>query len=166
MKIEKTKPKKGITELVSTAPRAACVTYAVSLLVFGSMFELNPEGGNLHFCLLSPIASSIPWRGFSCESKNTCDILPLCKTALNLLCFTMHTLSPLSSLQHTPHLHTLPPLLHHRTHTHTHTQPLVTNELILKLQSCSDLELIEVLQTTTVWRFGKVTCYGWALFGS
>ena len=78
------------------------------------------------------------------------------------LLFATHT--------HTPHLHTLPPpsMNYHttHTHTHTHTQPLVTNELILKLQSCSDLELIEVLQTTTVWRFGKVTCYGWALFGT
>ena len=37
-------------------------------------------------------------------------------------------------------------------------QPLVTKELILKLQTCSDLELVDVLQNTTVWRFGKV-CY-------
>ena len=37
--------------------------------------------------------------------------------------------------------------------------PLVTNELILKLQGCSDLELVEVLKTTTVWRFGKCELY-------
>ena len=36
-------------------------------------------------------------------------------------------------------------------------QPLVTKELISRLLVCSDDELIEMLKSTVVWRFGKVS---------
>lgn len=35
-------------------------------------------------------------------------------------------------------------------------QPLIAKELIDKLQTCSDEELVSVLQDVVVWRYGKV----------
>ena len=35
-------------------------------------------------------------------------------------------------------------------------QPLVTKELISRFLQCSDDELIQMLKSTVVWRFGKV----------
>ncbi len=45
------------------------------------------------------------------------------------------------------------------------TQPLVTKELILRLQSCSDEELVKILEDTTVWRYGKVQFVSWWVGG-
>ncbi len=44
-------------------------------------------------------------------------------------------------------------------------QPPVTNELILRLQSCSEEELVKILKSTTVWRYGKVEEAGLLLWG-